>query len=58
MVQAYLTKEFIQAAVAFEKVLKQNPSDKTAELFLKKVAQLVSNGVADDWTGVERLEKE
>jgi len=56
-IQAYLTKEFIQAAVAFEKVLKQNPSDKTAELFLKKVTQLVSSGVADDWTGVERLEK-
>ncbi|MEM1124647.1 MAG: adenylate/guanylate cyclase domain-containing protein, partial [Bacteroidota bacterium] len=57
-IAAYFAKEFIQAAVAFEKVLKQNPADKTATLFLKKATQLVSNGVSDDWTGVERLEKE
>jgi len=52
----YYAKEFAEAAVCFKQVLKTNPDDKTADLYLKRSAQFMVQGVPDDWDGVETLE--
>ena len=57
-VQHYFSQAFDLAQAAFEKVLPQNPADKTAQLFLTKAKWLAEAGVAEDWTGVEMMEKQ
>lgn len=52
----YYIREFAKAAVCFKQVLKTNPDDKTADLYLKRAAQFMVQGVPDDWNGVEALE--
>jgi hypothetical protein len=37
-------------------VLKINPQDKTAKLYLERSAQFMVNGVSADWQGIEVLE--
>lgn len=46
-------RAFEQAILAFESVLAQNPSDKTAQLFLKKAKELMETGMEANWTGLE-----
>ena len=41
------------AALGFQQVVKQNPDDATAKLFLQKSGQLIATGVPQDWDGVE-----
>ncbi len=48
---------FEQATYAFEAVLQQHPTDATAKLFLTKAKWLLKAGVAEDWTGIEQMEK-
>jgi hypothetical protein len=52
----YFEKEFAEAAVFFKKVLKINPQDKTAKLYLERSAQFMVQGVPEDWQGVEAME--
>jgi hypothetical protein len=52
----YFEKEFTQASVCFDKVLKVNPADKTARLYLERSAQFMVQGVAETWEGVEAVE--
>jgi len=52
----YFEKEFTEASVCFNKVLKVNPADKTARLYLERSAQFMVKGVAEDWEGVEAME--
>jgi len=52
----YFEKEFADAAPFFKKVLKINPEDKTAKLYLERSAQFMVRGVAEDWEGVEAME--
>lgn len=52
-IELYLNKNFAEACVAFKKVLTQVPEDRTAELYLKKSAGYIVNGVPDDWTGAD-----
>ena len=52
----YFAKDFTNASVCFKKVLNVNPSDKTATLYLKRSAQLMVQGVPDEWEGVELME--
>ena len=54
--ELYYKKEFAEAAVCFKQVLKTNPDDKTAKLYLERSAQFMVQGVPDDWDGVETLE--
>lgn len=54
-IQHYFNQSFTQAALAFKSVLKQNPVDSPAKLFLNKAGRLITNGVDDDWTGVEMM---
>ena len=49
----FFSREFPEAAGAFNKVLKANALDYTARLFLNKSSTYTVEGVPDDWTGVE-----
>jgi len=49
----YFNKEFAMAALQFQQVVKANPNDYTAKLFLQKSGQLIATGVPENWDGVE-----
>ena len=51
----YFNRDFPEASGSFSKVLKSNPEDKVAELFLNKAGRYIHEGVADDWEGVEEM---
>lgn len=51
--KAYFSKDFAAAVMLFKQVLKKNPEDKAANLYLKNSANYVVNDVPDDWEGVE-----
>jgi two-component system, sensor histidine kinase ChiS len=52
----YFAKDFAMAAVGFQQVLKVNPDDATARLFLQKSGQFIATGVPQDWDGVEVMD--
>lgn len=54
--QHYFKKDFAMAAVGFQEVVKLNPEDATARLFLQKSGQLIATGVPANWDGVEVME--
>jgi len=49
----YHDRKFPEASVRFNKVLKDNPKDEAARLYLQRAAHFMINGVPDDWTGTE-----
>ncbi len=49
----YFEKDFAMAALGFQQVVKQNPEDYTAKLFLQKSGQFIATGVPHNWNGVE-----
>ncbi len=51
----YYAKEFVEAAQFFKKVLNLNPKDATAKLYLERSAQFMTQGVPDDWQGIETM---
>ncbi len=51
----YFAKEFAEAAICFKQVLKANPDDKTAQLYLQRSGQFMVQGVPDGWQGVETM---
>jgi class 3 adenylate cyclase len=51
----YLNKSFAQAIAVFGHVVDANPEDLTARLFLKNAALYISNGVPENWMGVEEM---
>jgi hypothetical protein len=52
----YFNKDFAMAAVGFQQVLRENPMDATARLFLQKSGQFIATGVPNDWDGVEVMD--
>jgi len=52
----YFVKEFVEAATAFKKVSLKNPSDLSADKYLRVCARLMVDGVNDTWDGVEAIE--
>lgn len=50
--QAYLRNDFRTAQTYFERVLAQNPDDKTALLYCQRVKQMRTEGTPQDWDGV------
>ena len=52
----YFAKDFAMAALNFQKVVKDNPEDSTAKLFLQKSGQYIAAGVPHDWDGVEVMD--
>jgi len=53
----YHDKKFAEASVRFSTVSEKNPADKAAQLYLKRCAQFMVQGVPSDWMGVETMEK-
>jgi two-component system sensor histidine kinase ChiS len=52
----YHQKQFPEASVYFNNVLKLNPNDEAARLYLRRAAHGMVHGVPEDWTGVEMLQ--
>lgn len=52
----YSARDFAEASVSFNKVLKVHPEDKTAKLYLERCAQFMVQGVPAGWEGVEIME--
>jgi two-component system sensor histidine kinase ChiS len=52
----YFAREFAQAVVCFKNVLNVHAEDKTAEIYLRRAARFVVEGVPEDWEGVEAME--
>ncbi len=55
--QQYFSKEFMNSVPFFQQVLRLNQHDMTAQLFLERAVRLGTEGVPDDWDGVEQHEK-
>ena len=51
----YFNKEFAMAAVTFQQIVKLNPSDQPAKLFLNRSARLITQELEDNWKGVETM---
>jgi two-component system sensor histidine kinase ChiS len=49
----FYNKNFTNASVNFNEVLKINPKDKAASIFLKRSAHLMIIGVPENWSGVD-----
>lgn len=52
-IDAFYARNFTGASVHFNDVLKKNPKDKAAALFLKRSANLMISGVPTNWDGIE-----
>lgn len=52
----YFDRQFIQAMGNFTQVLAGNPNDKTAQLYVERCARFISQGVPNDWAGVEIMD--
>jgi hypothetical protein len=50
----FYKKEFPEATVVFNNIIKQNAEDYAAAYFYKRAAGFAHEGVPDDWTGIER----
>jgi PAS domain S-box-containing protein len=51
----YHSQEFTKAQEHFEQVLKCNPDDRAAQLYLKRATHFAQYGVPLDWEGIEAL---
>jgi hypothetical protein len=52
----YTSKEFIGSIECFKNVLKIDPLDKAADIYLKRAEYYSKVGVPPDWEGVESLD--
>jgi len=52
-IKEYYERHFEEAVVSFRKVLDIYPEDLTTQLYQKKAATLIAQGIPEDWTGVE-----
>jgi hypothetical protein len=53
----YYQRQFPEASVYFNTVLKRHPTDKAARLYLQRSAHCMVQGVPSDWTGVEVVQE-
>ena len=52
----YFAREFIKAMGCLTQVLAVHPNDKTAQLYVERCARFISQGVPEDWQGVEIID--
>lgn len=52
-IKEFYDKNFTKASVHFNEVLKANPKDIAASIFLKRSAHLMITGVPENWSGVD-----
>jgi signal transduction histidine kinase/class 3 adenylate cyclase len=50
----FYNREFPEAQVVFNNIIKKNEDDFAAAYFNKRAARFALKGVAEDWTGIER----
>ncbi|HLF91306.1 MAG TPA: adenylate/guanylate cyclase domain-containing protein [Anaerolineales bacterium] len=55
-IELYLERKFAKAILAFAVVVRKNPQDKAAELYLERCGLRLENGVSDSWSGIENLD--
>lgn len=53
----YFNKDFPEASVSFNNIVKMNPNDKTAEYYYKLAIKYAMNGVPENWSGIEQILK-
>jgi two-component system sensor histidine kinase ChiS len=53
----YYQKQFPEASVYLNNVLKCNPADKAARLYMQRAAHCMVHGVPEEWTGVEVMQE-
>jgi adenylate cyclase len=53
--QCYYNQNFPQARIFIKQVLKANPLDKTAKLYLERIEHLLKYGTPPDWDGIWRF---
>jgi len=53
----YINKSFAEATIKFHQVLEIHPDDMTTKLFLGNAHHYISNGVPENWSGVEEMKK-
>jgi adenylate cyclase len=51
----YLSRSFSQAHSSFKKLVEDDPHDLTAQFFLDNTARYISDGVPENWVGVEEM---
>lgn len=51
----YYSRKFAEASVKFNDVLKFNPHDRAARLYLERSAHFMIAGVPQDWMGIETM---
>jgi two-component system sensor histidine kinase ChiS len=51
----YHSQEFAAAKSHFEQVLKQNPADSAAQLYLQRTSYFMEYGVPPQWEGIEAI---
>ncbi len=54
-IRCYYAREFADAIVFFNNVLKLNPEDKATRYYLEKAAKYVVENVPPDWAGIEQM---
>ena len=52
----YYQRQFAEAGVKFNNVLKKNPEDEVARIHMKRAGRYMADGVPADWSGVELLQ--
>jgi signal transduction histidine kinase/class 3 adenylate cyclase/ligand-binding sensor domain-containing protein/ActR/RegA family two-component response regulator len=51
----YYNKDFPEASVYFNNIVKKNPKDKTAQYYYKLAIKYAMDGVPYNWSGIEKL---
>jgi hypothetical protein len=51
----YFNKSFTEATTIFSKVLEIHPEDMTTKLFLRNAHHYISNGLPENWNGVQEM---
>jgi signal transduction histidine kinase/class 3 adenylate cyclase/ligand-binding sensor domain-containing protein/ActR/RegA family two-component response regulator len=51
----YYNKDFPEASVYFNNIVKKNSKDKTAQYYYKLAIKYAMDGVPDNWSGIEKL---
>ncbi|GAA4416133.1 AAA family ATPase [Nibrella viscosa] len=54
-INAYYSKNFDEAILAFKQVLSQNPDDIPARLYLQRAERLIAMPLPSDWDGIEQM---
>jgi hypothetical protein len=54
--ERYYKREFAEASVCFNNVVKQNPRDRAASIYRERAASFIIQPPSPDWDGVEAIE--